>query len=61
MALGKFFALKKRYDKANEHSGQVPRDHCWCCDRMRAVTERLVHAGSASASEQHECTDCKTH
>jgi hypothetical protein len=27
MARGKFFAWKKRYGKANEHNGHVPRDH----------------------------------
>src|SRR5262249_8568607 len=31
IARGKFFAWKKRYGKANEHNGHVPRDH-WLLD-----------------------------
>lgn len=27
MARGKFYAWKKRYGKANEHNGKIPRDH----------------------------------
>jgi hypothetical protein len=35
MARGKFFAWKKRYGKANEHNGHVPRDH-WLLDEEKA-------------------------
>jgi len=34
MARGKFFAWKKRYGKANEHNGHVPRDH-WLLDEEK--------------------------
>jgi transposase InsO family protein len=35
IARGKFFAWKKRYGKANEHNGHVPRDH-WLLDEEKA-------------------------
>jgi len=34
LARGKFFAWKKRYGKANEHNGHVPRDH-WLLDEEK--------------------------
>jgi putative transposase len=34
IARGKFFAWKKRYGKANEHNGHVPRDH-WLLDEEK--------------------------
>jgi len=34
VARGKFFAWKKRYGKANEHNGHVPRDH-WLLDEEK--------------------------
>ena len=34
MARGKFFDWKKRYGKANEHNGHVPRDH-WLLDEEK--------------------------
>ena len=34
MARGKFFAWRKRYGKANEHNGHVPRDH-WLLDEEK--------------------------
>ena len=34
MARGKFFAWKKRYGKANEHNGHVPRGH-WLLDEEK--------------------------
>jgi transposase-like protein len=37
MARGKFFAWKKRYGKANEHNGHVPRDHWLLDDEKREI------------------------
>jgi len=34
VARGKFFASEKRYGKANEHNGHVPRDH-WLLDQEK--------------------------
>ncbi|HEX3478228.1 MAG TPA: hypothetical protein VHT91_24575, partial [Kofleriaceae bacterium] len=57
MARGKFFAWKKRYGKANEHNGYVPRDH-WLLDEEKrqiiAFHERFPLEGYLPPVDVHD-------
>jgi transposase InsO family protein len=37
LGASKFFSWKRRYGKANEHNGQVPRDHWLTAEETRAI------------------------